>query len=340
VTTATPRFGHVRASLSAGAETSVPGLVSVVIPCFNAEPFVAAAIDSALAQTHPDVEVIVVDDGSTDGSLEVIRSYGSRIACITGPNAGACAARNDGLEASRGEFVQFLDADDVLFPDAVERRLAAFTPEVGSVFGERVPVDACGAPTAGYASPHPARGWEHIGWIPYAIATNIHTLEPLHRRSWACRVGGFDEAFPQSQEPDFHVRLLLEGCAFHYLPGAIGGFRQHPAAGRVSAARWWDTDPDRHLQIVEHWLSLVARRSPGDVMPQVRRAAARFLSNRAIQAAAGGSAEVARRYVAEALRLCPGYRPAGVTGAVARVVGLWPAVAAAGLARRIRTQRG
>lgn len=338
MTPATDRFGATRDSLRAKAGDHVPGLVSIVIPCFNGEMFVAQAIDSALAQTYPDVEVIVVDDGSTDGSLDAIRAFGPRISWRARPNAGACAARNDGLELARGEFVQFLDADDVLLPDAVARRVAAFSDATGAVFGERVPVDPHGAPLPAYRSPHPSRAWEEIGWAPYVIATNIHTLEPLHRRSWACMVGGFDESFPQSQEPDFHLRLLLAGCVFEYLPGAVGGFRQHPAAGRVSATRWWDTDPDRHIDIVHHWLGLVAEGSPDGVTPELRRAAARFLCNRAIQVVAGaGDDAVARRYRDELTGISPGFRPAGTTGAVARVLGLMNAIRLAGLVRRARS---
>lgn len=336
MTQAPDRFGRTRDGLRAKADDHVPGLVSIVIPCYNSEPFVGEAIESALEQTYSDVEVIVIDDGSTDRSREVIATYEPRIVWRARENAGACAARNDGLELARGEFVQFLDADDVLFPDAVARRVAAFAEGTGSVFGERVPIDPRGRPIDTYRSPHPARGWETIGWIPYVIATNIHTLEPLHRTTWARRVGGFDEAFPQSQEPDFHLRLLLAGCSFDYLPGPVGGFRQHPDVGRVSASAWWATDPDRHIDIVRHWLGLVAGGSPEDVTPELRRAAARFLCNRAIQAAGGGYVAVARRYRDELLAISPGYRPAGATGAVARVLGLMTAIRLAGFARARR----
>jgi len=98
--------------------------VSVVIPLFNKRDYVAAAIDSALAQTHP-CEVIVVDDGSTDGSLEVVKSYDGRIKWTTGPNRGGCAARNAGVEMSRGAWIQFLDADDILLPDKIATQIAA-----------------------------------------------------------------------------------------------------------------------------------------------------------------------------------------------------------------------
>jgi glycosyltransferase involved in cell wall biosynthesis len=97
-------------------------LVSIVMPCFNNEAYVAEAIDSALGQTYDNIEVIVIDDGSTDGSLDIIRSYGDRITWRTGPNEGACAARNKGLALARGEFIKFLDADDILLPECMPCR--------------------------------------------------------------------------------------------------------------------------------------------------------------------------------------------------------------------------
>jgi glycosyltransferase involved in cell wall biosynthesis len=89
-------------------------MVSVLIPCYNNEAFVGKAIESALEQTYSNIDVIVVDDGSTDQSLQVIKSYGDQIKWHTGPNRGACAARNTAFSLSKGEFVQFLDADDIL----------------------------------------------------------------------------------------------------------------------------------------------------------------------------------------------------------------------------------
>jgi glycosyltransferase involved in cell wall biosynthesis len=94
-------------------------LVSVVITNFEYEHLVGAAIDSALAQTHPAVEVVVVDDGSRDGSRAVIAGYGERVRAVLKPNGGHESAVNAGFAASRGELVVFLDADDLLAPDAL-----------------------------------------------------------------------------------------------------------------------------------------------------------------------------------------------------------------------------
>jgi hypothetical protein len=99
-------------------------LVSILIPCYNAARWLPAALESAFSQTWPRTEVILVDDGSTDGSLAVARSFGHRgLRILTQPNSGASAARNRGLGAAAGDFIQFLDADDTLAPDKIERQV-------------------------------------------------------------------------------------------------------------------------------------------------------------------------------------------------------------------------
>jgi glycosyltransferase involved in cell wall biosynthesis len=101
-------------------------LVSIVIDNFNYGRFLGAAIDSALAQTYPHVELIVVDDGSTDDSREVISSYGDRVSAVFKPNGGHASAFNAGFRASHGCIVMFLDADDVLLPNAVKEVVRAW----------------------------------------------------------------------------------------------------------------------------------------------------------------------------------------------------------------------
>ena len=91
-----------------------PGVVSIVIPCYNCELFLAETLESAFAQSYAHTEMIVIDDGSTDGTARLIRSYAGRVKAEFGPNRGASAARNRGTALARGEFIQYLDADDLL----------------------------------------------------------------------------------------------------------------------------------------------------------------------------------------------------------------------------------
>src|SRR3954470_2799092 len=98
-------------------------LVSILIPCYNAERWIAQAIESALAQTWPEKEVIVVNDGSTDGSLDVIKTFDGRIRWETGPNRGGNVARNRLLELAHGRWLQYLDADDYLLPKKLAHQM-------------------------------------------------------------------------------------------------------------------------------------------------------------------------------------------------------------------------
>ncbi len=99
--------------------------VSIIVPAYNAESFIEATIRSALAQTHADVEVIVVDDGSTDATRDRLREFGDRIVVHRQANKGVAAARNRGALAAAGDWLAFLDSDDLWLPDKVERQLAA-----------------------------------------------------------------------------------------------------------------------------------------------------------------------------------------------------------------------
>jgi glycosyltransferase involved in cell wall biosynthesis len=115
-------------------------LVSILIPCFNAERWISQCIESALAQTWAEKEVIVVDDGSTDGSLKLIQSFGDRIRWETGPNRGGNVARNRLLELSRGDWLQYLDADDYLLPDKIEKQMhfIASNPDVDVAYSRYI----------------------------------------------------------------------------------------------------------------------------------------------------------------------------------------------------------
>jgi len=104
-------------------------VVSVVIPAYNAAWCVGQAIDSALAQSFVDREIIVVDDGSTDDTPRVLAGYGSRIRIVSKPNGGLSSARNAGVAAAQGEFVAFLDADDRWLPAKLARQVALMREE-------------------------------------------------------------------------------------------------------------------------------------------------------------------------------------------------------------------
>ncbi len=126
--------------------------VSIIINNYNYDRFLAEAIDSALNQTYSPIEVIVVDDGSTDNSRMIIAGYGDRILPILQPNGKQAAAFNSGFASSNGEIVIFLDSDDYLFPTAVEQIVGVWHPELAKVHYRLAVVDAVGK-SLGYSSP-------------------------------------------------------------------------------------------------------------------------------------------------------------------------------------------
>lgn len=212
--------------MSAGAPD-----VTVVIPNRDQGAFLAAAIDSALADPGLRVEVIVVDDGSSDDSPAVVGRYGGRILALGSDGSGACRARNVGLAAASARFVKFLDADDFLLPGALAAQVAWMdrlaAPET-AVCGDVRWVDAHGDRLA--PPPAPAAG------LSEAERMVLHaplTASPLHRAERVRRVGGFDERVPRGQEYDLHLRMWLDGTRFHHVPGEVYAYRQH-ASARIS----------------------------------------------------------------------------------------------------------
>lgn len=116
------------------------GRVSVIIPVYNREASIGRAIRSAIEQTYPNLEILVVDDGSTDTTPDVLRSFGAQIRVLTQPRRGAYAARNAGLREASGEYIAFLDSDDAWFPDRLARGVPMLgqRPDVGLVYGNGV----------------------------------------------------------------------------------------------------------------------------------------------------------------------------------------------------------
>lgn len=127
-------------------------IVSIIINNYNYDRFLAETIDSALNQTYPQIETIIVDDGSTDNSREIIAGYGDRIISIFQPNGKQAAAFNSGFARSKGDIIIFLDADDYLFPQAVEKIVQLWKPELSKVHYRLNVVDTIGK-SLGYSCP-------------------------------------------------------------------------------------------------------------------------------------------------------------------------------------------
>jgi len=201
------------------------GVVSVVIPTYNRERFLPDALDSIWAQTHRPIELIVVDDGSTDGTPRVVEQWRQehgrdsdfRLRYLRQENRGAPAARNHGLTESQGEYVKFLDSDDILTPDALARQIAAVQELAADpnfiVFGDIGFMDEKGAERAVCKFPAPP---ERGSQVPYLLNNVVVTACPLYPRELLTRLGGFDESLPRGQEVELNLRLALGGARFVY----------------------------------------------------------------------------------------------------------------------------
>lgn len=209
--------------------------VSIIIVNFNYAQFLGCAIDSALAVGNL-AETIVVDDGSTDHSAQLIEGYGDRIRPIFQSNSGACAARNAGLQIARAPYVKFLDADDWLVEGATAKQVehaAQIGDRKACVFGDVIWTTPQGRPYERQNSVDPRdETYDLTKIVRYAPLTSA----PLHRRIDLEAVGGFDPAVRRGQEHDLHVRLSLSGVSFHYRPGPTYFYRQHENGARISAS--------------------------------------------------------------------------------------------------------
>lgn len=213
-------------------------LISVVMPCHNAECYLAEAIGSAIGQSYRNVEVILVDDGSTDASpmiaAELAKRYPGRLRSLRTERAGPYPARNRGLKAARGELIAFLDADDWWDPSALQRL------HVGLI---------AAAADMAYC------GWQNVGegiaaepYVPPqyedgdAVEAFLRTCPwPIHaalvRRTLVHRLGGFSERRFSSMDYDFWLRALALTRKMVRVPEVLAYYRWHDA-GQISAVRW------------------------------------------------------------------------------------------------------
>jgi glycosyltransferase involved in cell wall biosynthesis len=207
--------------------------LSVVIPAFNAATTIRAAVASTLRQTVPVLEVIVVDDGSTDATAQVVSSIEDpRVRLVAQANGGPAAARNAGIAAARGEWIGFLDSDDLWLPRYVETATAALGAASNPGF----------AYTDAYAF-DTGRGQVRVGSVMHAIVPpppdRESFLTALLRRNFVftstavpaavlAAVGGFDESLRLSEEYDLWLRILIAGFDAAWMGGPLAIYRLHP----------------------------------------------------------------------------------------------------------------
>lgn len=210
-----------------GVAVPRPGsaLVSVVIPCFNGQRFLADAIDSALSQDYAPLEVIVVDDGSTDGSYKIMESYGSQIAIVRQANSGPSAARNAGIRLCKGSYEAFLDCDDYWERDFARKMVAALEQSGAAIA-------YCGWQNVGLPGP---RGQPFVPADYEADPQKVSLLLagprwPVHaamvQREVVEQVGGFDARWMSCEDFAFWVRTAVSNRLVR-VPEVLAYYRHH-----------------------------------------------------------------------------------------------------------------
>jgi glycosyltransferase involved in cell wall biosynthesis len=237
-------------------------LVSIVMPCYNNEAFVKEAIDSALNQTYPHVEIIIIDDGSKDGSVDIIRSFGDRILWESGLNQGAPTARNRGIALAQGKYIKFLDADDILLPDCIERQVidASELPidRQAIVYGDALRIDRQGNPLPSYASqPRQAT----VDRIEHILAHCPLTSCPLHQKAYLEAIGGFDPTLTRGQEHDLHLRLVLSGVEFVHYAHPAYQYREYTDPDRISNHAYTKKSAMVHYNAIKKHIRLIKQQT-------------------------------------------------------------------------------
>jgi glycosyltransferase involved in cell wall biosynthesis len=201
------------------SEINEKPLVSVIIPVYNTEKYLAEAIESVLAQTYQPIELIVVDDGSTDGSAAVARRYLPRLTYFYQANAGTSAARNKGLQAAHGEFYAFLDADDTWLENKLAVQHAAFQadPLLDIAFGH----------VEQFYSPELGEDFRRRVYCPQDWKPGYMSTAMLVKREAFWKVGLFDPRVLIGEEMDWYLRAQEVGLRMVMLPDLVYRRRLH-----------------------------------------------------------------------------------------------------------------
>ena len=250
-------------------------LVSIIIPCYNAGHWLAATLESALAQTHQHTEIIVVDDGSSDDSLTLARSFESRgVRVVAQTNAGASAARNHGLRLARGGFIQFLDADDFISPDKIAAQLAFLSARPAGTLATcawgRFSADPA---TAQFVDTAVFRDFAPVEFLVLAGDTGamMHPSSWLLPRVIADKAGPWNETLSLNDDGEYFCRVLLASLGMAYCPDGRSYYRSG-LPGSLSQQRG-----ERARRSQFHSLELITQQlQAAEDSPRTRRAAANY----------------------------------------------------------------
>ncbi len=255
-------------------------LVSILIPAYNAERLIADTIRSAIAQTWPRKEILVVDDGSKDQTLATARQFESEsVRIVASKNQGAAATRNLALQLSQGDYIQYLDADDLLAPDKIERQLAA----LGEGDSRRILLSSPWAPfyyrTRGARFVHNSlcQDLSPVEWFLRKMGENLHmqTATWLTSRELAEAAGPWDTRQLSDDDGEYFARVLLASDGTRFVPGTGVFYR---ATGSISLSQIGNSDKKKDAMLLSMKLHIQYLRSLEE-SERVRKACLTYMQN-------------------------------------------------------------
>ena len=277
--------------------------VSVIIPAYNHAAYVRQCVDSVLAQTYKDLEIVVVDDGSTDGTFEILREYGTKIRLHHQENGGTQKARNKAVGLALGDYIALLDSDDAWLPTKLQRQIKAFsaTPTPGVVYSLAYVMDSTGRVLSdrrpfGAPMSNPERAFEEL-----LLEFRIPTLTAVIRRSCLDEVGVFDESLIGAADRDLWLRIAAKWPIL-CIPESLAIYRIHPRNTTNELLRSGRIVTER-TKVLERAFRLMPANTATESLKHRAYAAARLVAVEACLSA--GDAVGAGTELARAVRLDP-----------------------------------
>ncbi|WP_228850347.1 glycosyltransferase family 2 protein [Aegicerativicinus sediminis] len=220
-------------------------LVSVIIPIFNSKDFILDTLQSVIEQTYTYIEILIIDDGSIDGSLEMVQSIEcENIRVFKNKGKGACAARNYGYALSKGDYIQFLDADDILSPDKIQKQVDALNGVIDKLavcstihFRDEIQSGICTDSPYLISTDKPSEFFIRL-WGGYDLPPNmVQTSAWLSPRKLIEKYGLWDINLYRDQDGEFFARLGLNSNGIVFVPGIKNYYRKHIDGHNIASGR-------------------------------------------------------------------------------------------------------
>ena len=224
-------------------------MISVIIPCYNSERYLLDCLKSVLNQNFKDFEIICIDDGSTDSTHKILKLFQKNhpdlIKVFQLNRGGASKARNFGLEHAKGEFIQFLDSDDVILPEKFSKQIKGFNEEIDMVVSDWGRFDV----TLKNKLMENTFVDINKNKLETAICKIIITSNPIYRKHFILKIGGYNESLDCAQDWEFHLRAIFNNVKINYVEGFF--LKSREVQGSISSN--WIKVSDRTCFVVKNY---------------------------------------------------------------------------------------